>query len=476
MRNEIPLFGLGLHGKSPNVTANKLINAYYEFQKEADGTRVAAYGTPGLTEFLNQGATPWRGLYAVNNAALMYGVHRDIFYSINNAGTVTEHGTINTSEGRVDIADDGKYVVVVDGTEIYTYDTTTPAVDILAVSDANRPSSPTTCTFQGAKIITDERDTGEFHGGDNYDPTTWNALNFATAESNSDNTIRVINYRGVVTLFGEYTTEFWQNTGGSGFPYARIAGADVEYGLAAKWSVAPFAGTYAFLGKNREGQVSAMLLNGYGQPERISNFEFDDIINDYSNIGNATAFGYMLGGHPMYQVNFPDAGKSWLYDGSTQYWSELRYEADGRHRAEMGVDFVNQTIVADYDNGKLYKLEADTYTDNGVAIHTILRGRHIENMKKKIRFTRLELGIESGVGLATGQGSDPVAGLRVSKDGGNSWGTQTFASMGKVGEYKERCIWRRLGSGRDIVAEVTISEPVKKVITDSTLIIEDGMS
>jgi len=78
--------------------------------------------------------------------------------------------------------------------------------------------------------------------------------------------------------------------------------------------------------------------------------------------------------------------------------------------------------------------------------------------------------------LSTDHTADPIAGLRLSKDGGHSWGTRVFAGLGKVGEYLTRCIWRGLGSGRDIVPEINISEPIKKVITEATLIIEDGDS
>jgi hypothetical protein len=247
----------------------------------------------------------------------------------------------------------------------------------------------------------------------------------------------------------------------------------MEYGLASRWSVGKFMGSYAFLAQNREGQVIVSMLNGYNAV-RISNFELEHIINNYGTVGDATGFGYMLGGHPMYQLNFPSQGVSWLYDGSTKYWSELRYGVSERHRAEIGVDFINETVVADYENGKLYRVNPNVYTDNGESIVTVLRGRHIFKDKQMVRLSRLELGIEAGAGTVSGQGSSPVAGLRLSKDGGNTFGTQVFAPMGAVGEYTKRCMWRRLGRGRDIVPEITISDPIKKVITEATLHVGDG--
>lgn len=472
---EAPLFGLGLHGKSPKVTANKLINAYYEFQREADGTRVAIYGTPGLTLFVDRGDTPWRGLLQFPGNSKLYGVHRGTFYDIDNTGTVTARGTIGTTEGRVDITDDGTRIAVVDGAEIYTYDTSSPATPIAAVADADRPTSPNTCCTQAGRILTDENGTGQFNGSSAYGPTAWDPLHFATAESNPDNVIRIINYLGTVVLFGAYSTEFWQNVGGSGFPYARIMGADIEYGLAARWSVAKNAGSYSFLAQNREGQVIVAMLNGYSVT-RISNDELDHIINGYSTVADATGIGYMLGGHPMYQLNFPSAGKSWLYDASTQYWSELRYGADARHRAEIAVDYLNTTVVADYESGRLYRFEPDISHDNGEPIHMILTGHHIRNKKTMVAVDRIEIGIEAGVGGNSGQSANPMAGLRLSKDGGKSYGAQRFAPMGKQGEYTKRCIWRRCGRGRDIVPEITITDPVKRVITEATVFLREGIS
>lgn len=473
MLREAPLFGIGLHGKSPDVTANKLINAYYEFQRENDGTRVAIYGTPGLDLFLSQGDTPWRGVHAFPPSGIVYGVHRSSFYSIRGDGITESLGTIGTSEGRVDITDDGFRIIVVDGREIYTYDTQTPATPIAAVADADRPTSPNTCIVQSGRVLTDEDGTGQFKGGGAYAPTAWSALDYATAETNADNIVRVINYRGTAAMMGGRSIEYWQNVGGAGFPYAVISAATQQIGLAARWSVGKLMDSYAFLARSGSGEVFIAILEGY-QVRRISNFELDHIINGYSQLGGATGLGYMLGGHAMYHINFPYEGKSWLYDASTQYWSELRYGTEGRHRAEMAADMNGTQIVTDYENGNIYRIGSDYYTDNGAEIITVLRGRHINKHKKNVRIASLEIGIEPAT--TTDETADPVAGLRISKDGGHSFGTQTFAPMGKVGEYDTRCIWRRLGIGRDFVPEITISEPIKKVITDAVIRTDEGSS
>ncbi|MER8124671.1 hypothetical protein ABS198_20540, partial [Acinetobacter baumannii] len=92
--------------------------------------------------------------------------------------------------------------------------------------------------------------------------------------------------------------------------------------------LAKFDDSLAGLMKNRMGQVQVMAAVGHSL-KKISTEELDSIINGYPSVADATAYSYMLGGHPMYQINFPAAGKSWLYDGSTGLWSPLESGLSG---------------------------------------------------------------------------------------------------------------------------------------------------
>ena len=79
--------------------------------------------------------------------------------------------------------------------------------------------------------------------------------------------------------------------------------------------------------------------------------------------------------------------------------------------------------------------------------------------------SRFELDIESGVGLTSGQGSDPQVMLDWSDDGGFKFGPlQPWRSAGKIGRYKARLRWRRMGRFRERVLRVQISDPVKRAI------------
>ena len=64
--------------------------------------------------------------------------------------------------------------------------------------------------------------------------------------------------------------------------------------------------------------------------------------------------------------------------------------------------------------------------------------------------------MQMGIGLNDGgiQDTDPKLMLRWSDDGGYTWSNEHTVSAGKIGQYKARAIWRRLGRSRDRIFEV----------------------
>jgi hypothetical protein len=59
--------------------------------------------------------------------------------------------------------------------------------------------------------------------------------------------------------------------------------------------------------------------------------------------------------------------------------------------------------------------------------------------------------------------------LRWSSDGGSTWSNEHWTTIGKIGKYTNRAIWRRLGTARDRIFEVSVSDPVKAVIISANL-------
>lgn len=465
---QVPLFGLAQSGKSSAVTSQGHLNLYAEIVQDAEKASVVYYNTPGLLLFTSFGDTPIRGGIAVGD--YIYCVHRGTFWRVDNAGTKTSMGTLSTTEGRVDIAYSGTQIAIADGTSLYCF-TVIGAAFVTVSSGLN--ANPSSVTFQDSYFICSfALPSGVYQKSASYDGTTFDALDFATAESNPDGVVRVIADHGEVVLCGEVTIEYASNTGGQDFPYATIKGATQEFGLAAKWSLVKYNDSMAGLFKNRMGQVQVMVMLGHSMKE-ISTPELASIINGYATVSDATGISYLLGGHPMYQISFPTAGKTWLYDASTNLWSSLESGlSGGRHLGEIHIDYLNKPRLTDYANGNIYTLSVTAYDDNGTQRPVEIISRHVFNGGNRSQISVLQVFFEAGTGLATGQGSAPQAMLAVSKDGGFTYGNERWISIGAIGSYLARAVWRRLGQARDWVFKIRITDPVKVVVTSASIEIE----
>ena len=94
--------------------------------------------------------------------------------------------------------------------------------------------------------------------------------------------------------------------------------------------------------------------------------------------------------------------------------------------------------------------------------------KHIWNDDKYVGIKQIQIDIESGVGVVSGQGVVPVCDLQVSKDGGFSFQSIGFSKMGAIGNYTQRLIWYNLGAARDWVLKFRITDPNKRIITGAS--------
>jgi hypothetical protein len=105
-------------------------------------------------------------------------------------------------------------------------------------------------------------------------------------------------------------------------------------------------------------------------------------------------------------------------------------------------------------------------------IRWLRRAAVVNDQLRRVRHTAAQLAMETGVGLSTGQGSDPQIMLRWSDNGGHTYGNEHWVSAGALGQFKARALWRRLGQSRNRVYEVSGSDPVKLAILDLFLKVE----
>lgn len=468
---KIPFATQSYQARSLPLSAQRVVNLFAEAAPPDARSTVVLYGTPGLTLFGTVGSGPIRGLHVMGTT--LYAVSGDQLYSVSSSGVGTNLGTLagrERTESRVDMADNGRQLVIINSDGKGTvYDGTTLA----AITDPDFPRASSLSYVDGYFLFT-RPNTGQWFISDLLEATSYDALDFATAETYPDPLVKVYVDHREVWLFGTKSTEIWSNTGGAAFPFERVSGAVIERGCAAAGSVAKMDNSVFWLGDDGIVYRAA----GY-QPQRVSTHAIEHAIEGYATLADALAFTYSQEGHSFFCLTFPDAAVTWVYDASTQLWHERESRDDegrslGRWRVNAYADAYNQHVVGDYDSGQLYTLDMDEATENGLAIRREAVSAPVAATGQRLKMARLELELETGVGRTTGQGSTPQAMIQFSDDGGRTWSNERWATMGQLGEYRRRVRWYRMGQFRERYLRLTLADPVKVALIGATAELDRG--
>jgi hypothetical protein len=302
------------------------------------------------------------------------------------------------------------------------------------------------------------------------------ALSFSSKDGAPDNLVSLIVDHREVYLLGEQSSEVWVDVGTFPFPFQRIPGTSTQHGIAAKFSMARLGNSFAYISRNNRGEAQIMMMNGY-VPTRISTHAVEQtLLNKY--IDDAIAWTYQQEGHEVYVISFPTLDLTWAYDIATGMWHKwLSIDTTNtyhRHRGNCSAVFNGKVYVGDFDNGIIYLLDPSNYTDNGQEIRRLRRAPHIVTDLQREYLEELQIQFQPGVGNQSDPGQTPQAMLRWSNDGGSTWSNEHWTSIGAVGLYKNRAIWRRLGWARDRVFEVVVTDPINAVIISSNLKASQG--
>lgn len=457
---------------SPTQDIQDCYNWYCEVdpnKKEGERGVIALLPCPGLVQLLQSstiGAV--RAFRVLPGGATMLAVIGNKLKSINLAYAETDVGTLLTSTGPVSITDNGVSAYIVDGGNRYSYNYVTTAFVTLADGAFNGAN---TTDIVDNFIVYNNPNSNQW-GCANVGSTVSGALNFASTLVAPGNIIGLICDHRQVFIFAEYTSEVWINVGTFPFPFAIVSGTSTQHGCAARGSIARLGESFALLEQDSRGKAIVIMMNGY-TPIRISTHAVEQAISQYSIISDAVAYSYQQNGHEFYVLTFPTADATWCYDLATGLWHKRAWRDSNnvlhRHRSNCGAIFGGRTVVGDWQNGKIYELSQSVYTDNGDALACIRVCRHLTSDLKRQFFSSLQLQFQPGVGISTGQGSNPQAILEWSDDGGQTYGNQHFAGIGQMGQFKNRAIWRQLGQARDRIYKVTVTDPVYRAIISAEL-------
>lgn len=445
--------------------------------------QLVLYPAPGLAPFASsESQAAGRGLLEYNGRLFSVQGNQN-FEVLANGTSILRGNALQTDANPATLTTNGEggaQLFLSSGDEGYLYDMETNAFTAVV-------AGVTMVAFIDGFFIRFNSDTSTVAISDFNDGTVWNPLYFAQRSGAADPWRAMATNGGDLWLIGSATGEVWYNAGSYPFPFAPRGGLTFEPGIAAPFSLVNVNGRMTWLSRSGGGQGEVVQASGYS-PEPISTPALVYAINHYDTIDDAVGMTYQDQGHTFYQLDFPTADATWLYDQTLGLWTE-RGQYDGasgtfkRWGPQFHAHAFGHHLVTGSRTGYIYRMSVDEYQDATVdelGFHLAMPMRRLRvapglcDERKLIAYDRFELYCETGKGLPTGQGSDPQLMLRTSRDGGRTWGSGRWRSAGKMGDYGRACIWNRCGSSRDMVFEVSTSDPSAFRLIDAFLTVREG--
>jgi hypothetical protein len=489
----VPDFGFvgqAYEAPDPRQDTQMCVNWYPEVsQDKKSKTITALLGCPGKKTLLTLGTGPVRGgaVLTGNNAALVVSGNQVYLLTVATPATAVTKatlasqliGTMLSSAGPIFIKDNGVggTAFIVDGSPNgYTYNiaaNTLTTVNDPGFYGANR------IAFIDGWLIFNKPLTPIFYTTPPppYTVSPFQASYFDLNDGTADNLVTLIEDKRELLLINEEASQWWYDAGGQYFPFARLDGATIQVGCAAPNTVALFQDGVIWLARSTRGQNVVVKTTGFNYAD-VSTIAINHAIASYSVVSDAIGWTYQEDGHEFYVLTFPTADVTWVYDGTTELWHRrASYDpilgAFHRDRANCFFQFQNYRLVGDYQNGNLYSLDRKIYTDGGGG--PLIAWRRCPHVWDEADYDRifhqsLQLDFTPGLALSVGQGSNPLALVSWSDDGGQTYGPTRDVPIGLIGQTKNRAITYRLGESRDRVYDVKISDPVNRDITGAALI------
>jgi len=384
----------------------------------------------------NRGGISWKGvLYRVMGTKLV---------TVAQNGTVTVIGDVG-SGGRVSFTYGFTYLAVTSGGRLYLYD----GITLTQVTDPDLGTALTVVWVDGYYMTTD----GEFLViTEINNPFAVDPLKYGSSEADPDPVKALLKLRNEIYALNRHTIEVFDNTGLPGFPFQRIAGAQMQKGTLGTHTCCVFNETIAFMGSGTNENIS-IYAGANGTVQKIATREIEEILEGYTETQLASVFMQerTVGAHQFLDIHLPD--QTIVFDAAASQalnqpvWFILRTALTGLGRWEVC------DAVWCYDRWNVCKPAATDvgYLDKNIATHwgqtvgwefgTFI----VYNEGRGAIFHELELVALTG---RVQPGADPTVWTSYSTDG-LTYSVEQPVRVGTLGQYNKRVVWFQQGHMRN---------------------------
>ena len=407
----------------------------------------------GMTEFKDE-------LYKVNGSSLI---------KIDLVGSATTIGAIGGTN-RCIFANDGTNLIITTGATGYQLTGTT----LTEITDTDFQNANSVAYLNQQMIY--DGNGGKFQVSNVADPDNVESNNFATAESSPDDTIRVYAFRERVFIFGKKkSVETWYNSGVGNPPFSRVNGGTMPIGLEAIHSVDNTDDYCYFLSSDRR-----VYRFSSTQPENVTSIAISHQLDKMGDISDAIGGIVRVEGQNFYVIAFPAANKTLAFNEQSGAWFNLSTGADeSRYISDGYIEVYGKRLIADKASGSVFELDLDTFTDNGQVkiqerIFGPINGTVLGSPGERILMSWVDIILQTGVGLITGQGENPQLMVSASFDGGKTFTGGDDVLIGRQGEGRIKARWDHTESFYDCYIKIRLSDPVLLSIFSASIGIKQG--
>lgn len=447
---KIPLGGSAsdMHSRRLREVA---INCFRENNANDEFRRIAR--APLFDDFTTIGTGGIRGFCVA--AGAVYAVAGNQMYKITTtaigAAVTTLLGNVTGTNGLISMAaigtDQPQVMAVCNGSG-FIYDDSTGVLS--QVTDVDFTPDVSVVSF-GQRFYLTKPDSNEFFCSGIYpNGAVFDPLDFASAEVYPDLNVAITATDTTVVVFGETSVQTFQDAGiPVGFPLIPMQGGAYQRGCASALSVVTAENTIFWLADD----FTIRMLRGHSM-SKISDLAFDEEVLTYTHPESAFAMYIDYPYYKCYVITFPTNNVTWCYDVVRGFWHKRASVGYNGWRVQTACLYRNMTILGDKNEGRLFKMNADSYTEAGNSVIVVIRTPPVFSDDVSSIASRLELVCDTGVGLignvdSLGVTQDqpiaPMITMKISRDGGANWTNYTPRTLGRIGQYVTKVIWRQLG-------------------------------
>lgn len=282
------------------------------------------------------------------------------------------------------------------------------------------------------------------------DPFAVNSLKYGSSEIDPDPIVALVKLRNEIYAVNRYTIEVFNNVGGSGFPFARVNGAQIQRGALGTHCVTVYEEQLAFLG-SAPGESPGVFLASNGASQKISTREIDETLAlyDEGELADSVFESVNDRNHALLWIRLPD--RTLVFDlqsaqvAGQPVWYSMRFGES----AYRGIDIIwcyNDWQCGDSQSSSIGRLTDDVATQFGEHTTWEFSTSVLYNKGKGAIVHSLELVALTG---RSEFGEDPVIETSYSLDG-RTWSQRRPLSVGTSGDRLKRIIWRRQGHMRNM--------------------------